>query len=62
MKIAIEELDIENSVIGLNDGKKSVSIVEGKSALDFHLAKTALRNLTEMLNRHLLITKKEREK
>jgi len=52
MKIEIEELD--DGVIGINDGERSVSVVESVSALDFHLARSALRNITEMLSRHLI--------
>ena len=51
MKIEIEELD--KNVIGINDGERSVSIVESVSALDFHIARDTLRKITEMLNRHL---------
>ena len=52
MKVEIEELN--GKVIAINDGERSVSIVEVASALDFHLAKNAIRLFTEMLNRHLL--------
>ncbi len=51
MKIEIEELD--KNVIAISDGGRSVSIVETTAALDFHLAKHAISNFTEMLNRHV---------
>lgn len=51
MKIIMEELD--KSVIAISDGGRSVSIVENPSALDFHLAKNAIKNFNEMMKRHL---------
>lgn len=52
MKIEIEELN--GKVIAINDGVRSASVVEATSALDFHLARDAIKKFTEMLNRHLL--------
>lgn len=56
-KIQIEELD--SNVIAINDGQYNVCLVEAINTLDYHLAKTAISNFTEMLNRYLRIKRNE---